>query len=87
LRYIDDFLFISDDLFTARRFVDVMSKGFPAYGAHISPGKTLLSFRDPLTTNGAQVLSSLGGGGSEFNLHHHGLNGADSRLPILRVLD
>ncbi|WRT69587.1 uncharacterized protein IL334_006576 [Kwoniella shivajii] len=44
LRYIDDFLFITDSINHARRFVDTMSKGFPTYGAEISLGKTLLSF-------------------------------------------
>ncbi|KAK8849571.1 hypothetical protein IAR55_004906 [Kwoniella newhampshirensis] len=44
LRYIDDFLYITDDHSTARRFVEVMSRGFPEYGAEVSKGKTLLSF-------------------------------------------
>ncbi|KAL0249996.1 hypothetical protein I308_103299 [Cryptococcus tetragattii IND107] len=44
LRYIDDFLFITDNYNLARRFVDVMSRGFPEYGARISVDKTLLSF-------------------------------------------
>jgi hypothetical protein len=44
LRYIDDFLFISDDYHAARRFVSTMQKGFPEYGAFVSPAKTLLSF-------------------------------------------
>ncbi|WWC65948.1 uncharacterized protein I303_108570 [Kwoniella dejecticola CBS 10117] len=44
LRYIDDFLFISDSPTLARRFVNTMSKGFPAYGAEVSLNKTLLSF-------------------------------------------
>ncbi|OCF77899.1 hypothetical protein I204_01902 [Kwoniella mangroviensis CBS 8886] len=44
LRYIDDFLFITDSISLARKFVDTMSKGFPTYGAEISMTKTLLSF-------------------------------------------
>nr|XP_031859765.1 uncharacterized protein CI109_004837 [Kwoniella shandongensis]KAA5526837.1 hypothetical protein CI109_004837 [Kwoniella shandongensis] len=44
LRYIDDFLYITDDYSSARRFVEVMSRGFPEYGAEVSKGKTLLSF-------------------------------------------
>jgi hypothetical protein len=56
LRYIDDFLFITDDLMTARRFVQVMKSGFPEYGAFISPSKTLLSFHDHSLAS-AQVLS------------------------------
>ncbi|WVR08145.1 hypothetical protein IAU60_005191 [Kwoniella sp. DSM 27419] len=44
MRYIDDFLFVTDDLPTARRFVSTMSRGFPAYGAEVSMAKTLVSF-------------------------------------------
>ncbi|WWC95477.1 hypothetical protein V866_002341 [Kwoniella sp. B9012] len=44
LRYIDDFLFITDSISLARKFIDIMSKGFPTYGAEISMNKTLLSF-------------------------------------------
>lgn len=44
LRYIDDFLLITDDYGVARRFVQTMFKGFPEYGAFVSPSKTLLSF-------------------------------------------
>nr|XP_019043423.1 hypothetical protein I302_08000 [Kwoniella bestiolae CBS 10118]OCF22353.1 hypothetical protein I302_08000 [Kwoniella bestiolae CBS 10118] len=44
LRYIDDFLFVTDSIALARKFVDTMSKGFPTYGAEVSVGKTLLSF-------------------------------------------
>lgn len=44
LRYIDDFLFISDNLDLARRFVQRMQEGFPDFGAFVGQGKTLLSF-------------------------------------------
>lgn len=44
LRYIDDFLLITPSLSIAERFVSRMNEGFPAYGAYVSPGKTLLSF-------------------------------------------
>ncbi|WWC92913.1 uncharacterized protein L201_007875 [Kwoniella dendrophila CBS 6074] len=44
LRYIDDFLFITDSESLARRFVDIMASGFPSYGAEVSISKTLLSF-------------------------------------------
>lgn len=44
LRYIDDFLLITPSLSTAERFVSRMNEGFPAYGAFVSPSKTLLSF-------------------------------------------
>ncbi|KAL7424993.1 Telomerase reverse transcriptase [Cryptotrichosporon argae] len=44
LRYIDDFLLVTDDYAVARRFVDTMLAGFPAYGAFVSPSKTLVSF-------------------------------------------
>lgn len=52
LRYIDDFLFISDDLSLARRFVQRMQAGFPEYGAFVAQGKTLLSFE---CATGSQV--------------------------------
>jgi telomerase reverse transcriptase len=35
---------VTDDYDVARRFVNTMSGGFPEYGAHISPSKTVLSF-------------------------------------------
>ncbi|KAL1408231.1 Telomerase reverse transcriptase [Vanrija albida] len=44
LRYIDDFLLVTDDYAVARRFVETMHHGFPDYGAFVSPNKTLLSF-------------------------------------------
>lgn len=44
LRYIDDFLLVTREYDVARRFVARMSAGFPAYGARISPGKTLTNF-------------------------------------------
>ncbi|WVN86882.1 uncharacterized protein L203_102056 [Cryptococcus depauperatus CBS 7841] len=44
LRYTDDFLYVTDEYSLARRFVDVMARGFHEYGAHISMEKTLLSF-------------------------------------------
>lgn len=44
LRYIDDFLLITNDISYARRFVNVMSRGFPAFGAFVSPGKSLINF-------------------------------------------
>jgi telomerase reverse transcriptase len=44
LRYIDDFLYITDDFSTAKRFSALMSHGFADYGAFISTGKTMTSF-------------------------------------------
>lgn len=44
LRYIDDFLLVTTDLGRAKRFVKTMAAGFPEYGAHVSPAKSLLSF-------------------------------------------
>ncbi len=52
LRFIDDFLFISDDYRLARRFVNTMNGGFPEYGAFVSSNKTLLSFE---LVSGGQV--------------------------------
>ncbi|TIB12060.1 hypothetical protein E3P77_01177 [Wallemia ichthyophaga] len=44
LRFIDDFLFITTDREEARYFLQVLRKGFPQYGAHISDHKTLVNF-------------------------------------------
>ena len=52
LRYIDDFLLVTDDYHLAKRFIRTMSKGFPEYGAFISPGKTLVNFE---YASGAEV--------------------------------
>ena len=57
LRYIDDFLFISDDVHLARRFMRTMSKGFKEYGAYVSPGKTLVNFEHTTGTTVAPVCS------------------------------
>ena len=57
LRYIDDFLFISDDANLARRFMRTMSKGFHEYGAFVSPGKTLVNFEHVNGTAVAPVCS------------------------------
>ncbi|RXK34877.1 hypothetical protein M231_07866 [Tremella mesenterica] len=55
LRYIDDFLFISDDSNLARRFVVEMNQGFPKYGAFISNNKTITTF-DPTTMDEVEPL-------------------------------
>ena len=57
LRYIDDFLFITDDYHAAKRFVTTMQAGFPEYGAFVSPAKTLLSFE---YATGSQVAPVCG---------------------------
>lgn len=44
LRYVDDYLFITTRLSTARKFLDTMSKGHPEYGCFIAPEKTLTNF-------------------------------------------
>lgn len=63
MRYIDDFLLITDDYGIARRFVHIMSKGFPEYGAFVSPSKTLLSFE--LAPGGqAAPVANIATGGS-----------------------
>ena len=62
LRYIDDFLLITDDYGVARRFVDVMSRGFPEYGAFVSPGKTLLSFEHAAAGQAAPVAGLVADG-------------------------
>ncbi|KAG8979678.1 hypothetical protein FRB90_008014 [Tulasnella sp. 427] len=44
LRYVDDYLFITTRLSTARKFLDTMSKGHPEYGCFIASEKTLTNF-------------------------------------------
>lgn len=54
---------MTDDYNVARRFVTVMSRGFPEYGAFVSPSKTLLSFE--LAPGGhAAPVASLGENGA-----------------------
>lgn len=66
LRYIDDFLHITDDYDAARRFINTMSTGFPEYGAFVSSSKTLTSFEH---ARGSQVVPvcphKIGGGSCE----------------------
>ena len=44
LRLIDDFLLITTSRSKARRFVEVMHRGFSEYGVSISPHKSLVNF-------------------------------------------
>ena len=61
LRYIDDFLFVSDEIADVQRFVKQMQSGFPEYGAFVSPGKTVVSFElhDGLTRIASEGALSL----------------------------
>ncbi|KAI5453708.1 Telomerase reverse transcriptase [Naganishia albida] len=45
LRMIDDFLLVTTDFSQADKFLQVMQAGFPDYGCHIAPEKSLASFR------------------------------------------
>ncbi|OCF35151.1 hypothetical protein I316_03193 [Kwoniella heveanensis BCC8398] len=66
LRYIDDFLYITDDRATAHRFIDTMSRGFPRYGAEISIDKTLLSFESQIKDMMAAVVKTSSDGQTLF---------------------
>ncbi|WVF68547.1 hypothetical protein IAT40_003315 [Kwoniella sp. CBS 6097] len=66
LRYIDDFLFITEDRAIAQRFVDTMARGFPRYGAEISVSKTLLSFESQVRDIMAPVVGTNGDGQTLF---------------------
>ncbi|VUC33904.1 unnamed protein product [Clonostachys rosea] len=44
LRFIDDFLFITQDKKKAVQFVKTMHRGVPEYGVEVNPKKTLLNF-------------------------------------------
>ncbi|CAK9784445.1 unnamed protein product [Cutaneotrichosporon oleaginosum] len=62
LRYIDDFLLVTDDYHVARRFVNTMSRGFPEYGAHVAPSKTVLSFELAYGGQALPVIAARGDG-------------------------
>jgi telomerase reverse transcriptase len=44
LRLVDDFLLITTEPSHAKRFLQIMHDGLPAYGVRISPDKTLVNF-------------------------------------------
>lgn len=54
LRLIDDFILITTDEGKARRFAELMHRGFPKYGVTVNPAKSLANF--PLTVRGTAVL-------------------------------
>lgn len=62
IRYIDDFLLVTDNYDVARRFVNTMSRGFPEYGTYITPSKTLLSFEMAHCGQAAPVVIMRGDG-------------------------
>src|SRR2546423_655050 len=44
MRYIDDFLFMTLSRSDAEKFLTVMHKGLPQYGAYVNPDKSLANF-------------------------------------------
>ena len=44
LRLIDDFLLITTESLSAKKFLQVMHEGIPAYGVSVNPDKTLANF-------------------------------------------
>ena len=58
LRLIDDFLLITTDRSHARKFVQVMHDGLPAYGVRVNPDKTLANFE--AVVNGKKLARLVG---------------------------
>lgn len=58
LRLIDDFLLITTNPKHAKKFLQVMHDGLPAYGVRVNPDKTLTNFE--VTINGKKVARLLG---------------------------
>jgi telomerase reverse transcriptase len=58
LRLIDDFLLITTDAALARRFLQVMMNGQPAYGITVNASKSLVNFE--ATVNGTKVPRLVG---------------------------
>lgn len=58
LRMIDDFLLITTNAGHAKRFLQIMHGGLPAYGVHVNPDKTLANFE--ATINGKKVTRMIG---------------------------
>jgi hemolysin-activating ACP:hemolysin acyltransferase len=77
-RYVDDFLLISTDLNAAESFLSAMTNGFPEYGVHINPAKTVTNFAPHLERpNGTSDTVNFLGIGIEVR----------SLLPVFRVLE
>lgn len=58
MRLIDDFLLVTSDVQLARRFLRVMTKGYPAYGVSVNPAKSLVNFT--ASVDGIQIPRLLG---------------------------
>lgn len=58
LRLIDDFILITTDQSHAKRFIQVMHDGLPAYGVRVNPDKTLVNFEAVI--NGKKVERLVG---------------------------
>jgi telomerase reverse transcriptase len=64
LRLIDDFLLITTDRSHAKRFLQVMHDGLPAYGVRVNPDKTLTNFE--VVINGKKIARLVGNGGFPY---------------------
>ena len=58
LRLIDDFLLITTEKMYAKKFLQVMHDGIPAYGVRVNPDKTLVNFEALI--NGKKVERLVG---------------------------
>jgi telomerase reverse transcriptase len=58
LRLIDDFLLITKERSHAKKFLQVMHDGLPAYGVRVNPDKTLVNFE--VVINGRKVERLIG---------------------------
>jgi telomerase reverse transcriptase len=56
LRLIDDFLLITTDRRHAKKFIQVMHDGLPAYGVRVNPDKTLVNFETVINGKKLQRL-------------------------------
>ena len=53
IRVVDDFLLITLEHHTAKKFVEIMHNGIPEFGARVNPSKTLVNF--DIEVNGIRV--------------------------------
>lgn len=58
LRLIDDFILITTNRAHAKRFIQIMHDGLPAYGVRVNPDKTLVNFEAVI--NGKKVERLVG---------------------------
>jgi telomerase reverse transcriptase len=62
LRLVDDFLLITADRGHAKRFLQIMHDGLPAYGVTVNPEKTLVNFEVAINERKVRRLVTTGRG-------------------------